>query len=641
MAPLLVLMLQDPVQTWLALQDPPVPYPNESALFELPTDVTGAARRPQPLSRAPSSIVALTQDDLEKLGTRTLTDALRSVAGLEVTRISATEVNIAARGMNDESSASQGIMGLLDGRQTYNEFLGTVLWESLPVHIQDIEQVEVLLGPGSFLYGPNALHGLVNIKTRSPLSYEADRVFLYAAGGSYASNTESVIYVRRQGDTALKIKLLRDDINEFERGDDTRNKLFLEGRFETLVGEHRFDVTAGVGKEKSDVLIAPFGSVDKEVFENDIEDGFLKALYTWGGLRAQATWTRFLSESGLRFDVYTPFSLKMDAADLDLQYDVAPIAGHTLTVGVGYRRATFDTQDENISLGRHHTGVVWGFVQDEWELAENLWITGGLRIDDHSEAGTSLSPRLALVWEVANGHTLRASAGVGYRNPSLREIWLNLPVTVPNPTPPPDEVRIPISGNPDLEPEKLRSMELAYSGTALGFLRLRTTAFYNLVDHLIHFVELPTPHPENNGKDQVFGGEAEAEFLISESLLVFGNYTYVVRRDRDTHEVNTGAPRNAGNAGIRFTNSGGWGATLWVTAVDSVQFIDPNSGDPLEGEADAYALLNARVAYSFTIDATRGTVFIQGLNILDHDHREHPHGESYGAVVNAGVEVSW
>ncbi len=628
---ILWLALQDPVPAGMTNQASPPTYFNEGDLFQQPTDVTGAARRPQPLSRAPSSVVVLTRDDLEKLGTRTLTDALRSVRGLEVTRISATEVNISARGMNDESSASQGIMGLLDGRQTYNEFLGTVLWESLPVQIQDIERVEVLLGPGSFLYGPNALHGLINIKTRSPLSYDADRVSLYAAGGSYASNTESLVYVRRQGNTALKVKLLRDDINQFDGGDDTRNKLFGEIRFETRLGAHTIDLTAGVGKEKSDVLIAPFATAGKEVFENDIEEGFLKALYTWGGFRAQTSWTRFLSDSELRFDVYTPFSLKMDVVDLDLQYDVASMAGHTLTTGVGGRRASFNTEDEDVSLGRHTTRVLWAFIQDEWELAGNFWVTGGLRVDDHSEAGSSLSPRLALVWEVEPGHTLRVSAGVGYRNPSLREIWLDLPVEVA------PGVKLPIAGNEDLKPEKLRSTELAYAGRLFGFLKLRTAAYYNLVDRLIHFVGL---QPQNNGKDEVFGGEAEAEFLLSESLMVFGNYTYVVRRDRDTHEANTGAPRNAGNAGIRFTNSGGWGATLWVTAVDTIQFVDPN-GDPLEGEAEAYALLNARVSYSFTIDATRGTVFVQGLNILDHDHREHPHGDSYGAVVNAGVEVSW
>ncbi len=622
----------------LALQDPP--FPNESALFDVVQDVT-VFRRPQPLSRAPSSVGVLTEDDLAKLGMRTLSDALRIVPGLEVSRISATEVNISARGMNDESSAAQGIMGLLDGRQTYNEFLGAVLWEQLPVHPQDIEQVEVLRGPASFLYGPNALHGLVNIVTRSPLSYEADRVFLHASGGSYKSNTESLIYVRRKGDTGLKVKIVRDDIDQFEGRDNTRDKVFLEGRFETRIEEHLVDVTAGIGEQKSDVLIAPFGGINREVFENRIEDGFLKALYTWSGLRVQASWTRFQSESELRENVYTPFSLELDMADVDVQYAFAPVSGHTVTAGLGYRRASFETRDEDISLGRHATGLGWVFIQDEMEVTDNLWITGGLRLDDHSVAGSSLSPRLAIVWDVAPGQTLRASAGIGYRNPSLRELWLELPVEVA------PGVRVPIHGNHDLEAEKLRSMELAYGGTALGFLRLRATAFYNLLDRLIHFVDRdPLPAlaldlgPENNGKEQTMGGEAEADFLLSESFLAFGNVTYVVRRDRDSGDSNRGAPRTTGNLGVRYTNSHGWAAILWATAFEGIQFEDPN-GDPLRGKAPGYALLNARVSYSFALDAAKGTVFIQGLNILDHDHQEHPQGDFYGAIVTAGVDLSW
>ena len=180
-------------------------------------------------------------------------------------------------------------------------------------------------------------------------------------------------------------------------------------------------------------------------------------------------------------------------------------------------------------------------------------------------------------------------------------------------------------------------MELAYAGTALGFLRLRATAFYNRLDRLTHFVGLG---PQNNGKDEVVGGEAEADFLLSESFLAFGNVTYVVRRDRDTGHSHRGAPRTTGNLGVRYTNSQGWAAILWATAFERIQFENPQ-GHRLPGEAPGYALLNARVSYSFSLDAAKGTVFIQGLNILDHDHKEHPQGDSYGAIVTAGVDLSW
>jgi outer membrane receptor protein involved in Fe transport len=620
---------------WCALallppQEPPL-FENERDLYGGQRDVVGPARRPQPISRAPSSVYRLSSDDLDKLGVLSLGDALRRVPGLEVTRISATELNVSGRGMNDESSAAQGIMGLLDGRQTYNEFLGGVLWNALPVDLEDIESVEVLNGPASFLYGPNALHGLINIVTRSPLSFPEDRVMLRGSAGSYASNFQSLTYVRREGSTGLKVKLVHDDIDPFEGDDEnTRDKTYAELRFETVLDEHRFDVTAGIGRQKADVLLAAFGVVGTEVYRNHIDEGFLKALYTWGGLRAHITWTRFRSDSFASRGIYSSFSVVTDVPDIDLQYAFDPAGGHTVTAGVGYRRASFETEDPDISLGRHATGLGWVFVQDEIELAEKLWVTAGLRLDDHSVAGTSTAPRLAAVWEAAPGHTVRASAGVGYRNPSLRELWLDLPVaTLLGPG--------RIMGNRDLDPERTRLVEAAYVAERLGPFGARATLFYSRIDDLIHFVGA---QPQNNGNEEVSGGEAELDVLLSESFLLFGNYTYISRRDRDSGRINRGAPRNTGNAGLRFTNSGGWGAILWATAFDSTQFDDP-TGLTTPEKADAYALLNARVSWSFSLAKARGSLFVQGLNILDHDHREHPEGDSYGAILSGGVDLAW
>lgn len=603
--------------------------PNERELFDLPREVVGAARRPQPLSRAPSSVDVLYADDLLKLGVRELSDALRVLPGLEVTRISATEANVSARGMIDESSASQGIMGLLDHRQVFNEFLGTPIWETLPVLIEDIERVEVLRGPASFLYGPNALHGLVNIVSRSPLSYEANQVVLRASGGTYDAHRESVVVVRREGDSALKVSLFRDDIDQFEGRDNTRDKAVGELRFETILDVHRVDVSVGYARQKADILIAPFSIVPKEVFENDLREGFVRALYAWEGLRAQVTWTRFLGESDPREGIYAPFTTMIDTADVDLHYAFEPMAGHTLTAGVGYRRASFETEDLDVSEGRHATGVAWAFIQDELELAEELWLTGGLRVDHHSVCGFSVAPRLALVWQVAPGQTLRTSAGVGYRNPSLREIWLDLPLPGVGP--------VSIQGNPELEAEKLRSLELSYFGESLGPFRVKATAFVNFMDRLIHFIGT---RPENNGKEETFGGEAEVDLLLGESFLLFGNATYVVRRDRETEETNRGAPRSAGNLGARYSSSRGWSAMLWATAFERVQFEDPQ-GHRLPGEAAGYAMLNGRVSYRFSWGEAKGTVFAQGQNLLDHEHKEHPQGEAYGLLLSAGVELTW
>src|SRR5262245_12457923 len=185
-------------------------------LKEPPQDVL-TLRRPQPFPWATATMTVLDGDDVREFGGRFFTVSLRRVPGLEVQRVTSTESNVSARSYNDDTSSSQGILGRLDGRQVYNEFFGGVFWETLPITLDDIERFDVIRGPGSFLYGPNALHGLINIETRSPMSYKkGEELSLAGSYGSYHSSTQTVTFVRREETFAFKGKVARDDIDEFE-----------------------------------------------------------------------------------------------------------------------------------------------------------------------------------------------------------------------------------------------------------------------------------------------------------------------------------------------------------------------------------------------------------------------------------------
>ena len=129
-------------------------------------EVTSTGRKSS-LLRAPSTVTIITREEIRHSGARFLTDVLRLVPGIEVQRVSSTESAVSARGYNDSSAAAQGMMCLVDGRQVYHEYLGSVLWDLIPVSLDDIDRIEVIRGPGTFLYGPNAMHGLVNIVTRT------------------------------------------------------------------------------------------------------------------------------------------------------------------------------------------------------------------------------------------------------------------------------------------------------------------------------------------------------------------------------------------------------------------------------------------------------------------------------------------
>ena len=79
---------------------------------------------------------------------------------------------------------------------------------------------------------------------------------------------------------------------------------------------------------------------------------------------------------------------------------------------------------------------------------------------------------------------------------------------------------------------------------------------------------------------------------------------------------------------------------LWGTFFDESDFQEKGNGTSLGG-VPAYTLLNGSVWYPFKIGSAEGRVFVQGLNLLDHRHKEHPDGQTYGLLGVAGVEIAW
>jgi iron complex outermembrane receptor protein len=620
---------------------PPAPgsrFSLEDIIFARVPQPVSATRNEVPVTRAPSSVTVIEGSELRRSGARFLSDALRIVPGLEVMRTSSTESNVNARGFHDAPSTAQGMLALIDGRLAYNEFFGNVLWDALPVSMADIDRVEVIRGPGSFVHGPNAMHGLVNIVTRSPLQYDRDVLHVSAGGGSYDSSVASMTYVRREEDAGFKATLGWDDIGEFEGNDDTSGKKFLEFRFEKrLDSDHRIEVTGGAIERELGVLIPTTGGIPATNLLNDLQETFVKVNYSAGELEAQLFWTGIDTTSRPdRF--YSPFDVDHDTVDLDVQYSTTPWDGHDLTLGAGYRFATFETENPDVADGRHDTNLGWGFIQDEVEIATDLFVTAGVRLDWHSTSGLNVSPRIAAVWEFEDEQYLRASAGFGFRNPSLREIWFDMPVNLPGlPAP------VIFTGNDDLDAEKMRAFELGYYGAPTDRLKAGVNLYYNLIDDLIVFRPVaffPAPVPPgtpsrlapfNTNDEEAYGVEAEVDYLFTETLSGFVNYAYGERHDRDSNQRILTAPQNKLNAGVRVSTASGISGMLWLNYMDEVEFGG--------GRVDDYVLVNGQV--SFPLGDGPNRVFLQGFNLLDDKHREHPEAQEYGVILMAGVTLTW
>ena len=127
--------------------------------------VTGS-RAPEALRTAPVAVTVLRSAELETTPATNYSDLLRSVPGVNVIELSTRDVQIVTRGATGRNARST--LALLDGRSIYQDYFGMVLWDLLPVGLDEVKQVEVARGPGSAIWGANALTGAINIITKSP-----------------------------------------------------------------------------------------------------------------------------------------------------------------------------------------------------------------------------------------------------------------------------------------------------------------------------------------------------------------------------------------------------------------------------------------------------------------------------------------
>jgi iron complex outermembrane receptor protein len=133
-------------------------------------DVVSASKKVESSFEAPLSTSVISYDEIIASGARSVEDALRLVPGLIVREKTNGNFDVHIRG-NDNLpphhmllySENSNTLVMIDGRPVYNYVHGGTFWETLPVGLSDIERIEVVRGPSSALYGPNAVSGVVNI----------------------------------------------------------------------------------------------------------------------------------------------------------------------------------------------------------------------------------------------------------------------------------------------------------------------------------------------------------------------------------------------------------------------------------------------------------------------------------------------
>jgi iron complex outermembrane receptor protein len=424
--------------------------------------VTSVSKVEEPLSRAAAALYVITNQDIESSGVTSLPEALRLAPNLQVQQVDASQYEISARGFNCVQAGNK-LLVLIDGRSIYTPLGSTVFWNLHQPLLEDIQQVEVISGPGGTLYGPNAVNGVVNIATKS--AQNTIGTLLRATAGSqertaairqgFALGSSGAVRVYadwhdREGLPAGVAPDLDDDYRSWQAG--------FRSDFGTESDD--FTVQGDIFHANADTLPGDHANAHNLL----------------------ARWSRALGPSA-SFQLQSYYDwYKRDIADVedslttfDNEAQLNLTSGrHEIVAGAGVRttRDRFINNANQFQLNptSRRLWIYNMFAQDRFSLAPDLSVIAGFKVERSSFVGWQLLPNLRLAFQPNQRALLWASVSRAVRTPSRIDRQLEaLPLLVQS---------------ADFESEKLVALEAGYRGEPASWLNLSVSLFYNFYEDL-------------------------------------------------------------------------------------------------------------------------------------------------------------
>ncbi|MDD5223261.1 MAG: TonB-dependent receptor [bacterium] len=646
----------------------------EEDFFKVDEWVETASKRLQRIEQSPAAVTVINADEIRESGATNLGDLLRRVPGLEVMSISPSDFEIGARGTN--KPMENGVLVMVDGRSIYQDYFGIVVWSKMDIPLEQIDKIEVVRGPGSVLYGANALHAVVNIITQAPGSSPGTSLSITGGPGT-------IIGTIMDSGTRGKVSHL------FSAGWTQRGSYEHADQISVQYPRGHAALNFDLGRNGNIELEAGMDAGKSETFHDAI--GMIKAFSMTHNLTAKYSRPDFYFRTfwnALDANRYYAPKTLFDNLEVFPGFTVRPAEGWKLDTGVESNVLDFETQKiQELGKSQLITGgasyryvtvksslmenyetqhLVGAYLQHEFNFRNMVTTYLGARGDYHPVTGFNLSPRGSLLLSPHAGHVFRFSAGRSFRNPTFTENYFKaeVPLEIVNTV-----YTMSFSGDPDLNPDELISYEAGYvadlfRGTIRGSLNL----FYNQLSDVIWY-SFPggllggVAQMANLYDEEARGVEAELKASPYYWLSSFVNYTYtdmyftgVKQNGRmvDPSEVadfdksDRRTPRHKINGGVTVNLKNGFSSTLLVHHVGSTYWppnIDRNiMGTGIGifelGKLPAYNLVNLRLGYRFWQGRAEASVYV--YNLLHDEHKEYPrYGETIGTQVSASARVTF
>jgi len=602
------------------------------------TPVVTASRRQQGREQTPAHIMVITREQMRDRRYKSLADLLEDLPGVDFQRgTRSTQYN---NFVFQGHLSNNKLLILLDGVRIDHPAGGKIpIAENFSLYFA--KQVEVLYGPAAALYGADAFAGVINIITekagdtpggkiaagvgsygslegdflvggklgetialtvgahyqesdRAPLDkYYPDTYRKVAAGGVPAAQREDYVgnissqsqYFRLDAGKALTLGFYRNNFRSLSSTGDRPNSVFYlsdafwDTTIETWQGKYRFDLTPTL---KGELIL------DHSTYEVDPRSRYVNSItnfqdhgydYSYArrrGIEQNFNWQAsddHVIQAGLGYKDY----YAIETPDLPYPYDTSKGAQGQ---GMVYPNTSLPLR---VFDSRYDSWSAYMQWQAQWTPSLSTMV--GAREDWFSTYGSSFNPRLGVVWQAAPGNYLKLLYGEAFRAPSPEESYSAFGSF--NASGKPSGLfRAP---NPNLEPEKSKTLSLTWDWRPTNKFNLITNAYLTKVEHIIITRADPVPvqyipgttltqteSKQNSGRDQYqgidfipqwqvhLGGPWNADF--------WGSYSYVKGWIRETddgpelQQVNIAAHKLKFGVTLRYQD--------WLTITPRLQWID-------------------------------------------------------------------
>ncbi len=546
------------------------PTPSASASTEVPgtitalkkltledlmrVEVTSVSRSASSVGQTPAAIFVITPEMIRRSGATSIAEVLRMVPGLAVARIDSGRWGVASRGFNTRFA---NLLVQVDGRTVYTPINGGVFWAHVDYVLEDIERIEVIRGPGTSVWGANAVNGIINVITKP--TRETQGVLWSAGGGTEERAFSSFRFGGALGDNIhyrVYGKWMEHDHGfnlEGDSRDDWRNGQF---GFRLDWNPANDDTITFQGDYYHGLLgrrdFRPSPETPPSFIRSNTEDD------ESSGGNLLMRWTHQLGEgSNWVLQAYYDYSARRgtegtyaysaNTIDVDFQHQFPLWDRQKVIWGLEYRftglfwRGSAVGFDDGFNNGPDRAFVernlFSAFLQDEIKIVEDrLFLTLGSKFEHNEITGFEYQPTARLLWTPTQRQSVWAAVTRAVAAPTFLENDRQLTTL---PLAPGTSFFGERRNNRDLDSEQMIAYELGYRAQVTDKFSFDAALFFNRYDRLlvaqsgIASVDPATgalvlPLQTTNGADaDTYGIELAVTWQIAPWWRLYGQYTYL------------------------------------------------------------------------------------------------------------------